>query len=1064
MSTGEVLRVRAAMKPISTIPRALRTVDVATGEPAQAINQRSDVCAVPAAGVVAEAMVALVLADAVLEKFGGDSVDGDRAQRGGLPRRARGVVAPWLPASSWSACPARARRPSARCWPQRLGVALPRHRPRRRGGGGQAASPTSSSTRARTRFRGLERAAVAVGARRARRRPRPRRRSGARRRHPRAARASSPRCGCRSAPPSGAHRVGLDVPAAGAARQRARPARGAAGRARPRSTPRSRASPSTPTAARRSEVGRRRRRRARAGGASMSEPTRITVTRSSRRYDVLVGRGLGRRARAAARRLRPPRRRSCTRRLGPPSAERLAARAARPRASSRCCCRCPTARRAKTAEVAAACWAALGRAGLHPQRRRRRRRRRRHHRPRRVRRGDLAARRPPGARAHDAARHGRRRGRRQDGHQHGRGQEPRRLLPRAGRACCATSTRSPRCPPDDLVAGLAEVVKVGLHLRPRDPRPRRGRPARGARRRRRRAARAGRARRPRSRRPSSPTTCASRVRAVSGARCSTTATPSATPSSRSSTTAGGTATRSRVGLVLRRGARAPGRPPRRGGRGTPRRRSCARSACPTAYAAGRFPAAARRHARRQEVARRPAALRRPRRRSAARACSRARTRHCCRRRTPRSRRSRHDARAGAQRPQPRPARQPRARRLRQHVLRRPRRASASTEGAALGLEVEVRQTDDEAELVRWLHEAADTTTPVVLNPAAFTHYSYALRDACAQRTAPLVEVHLSNPAAREEFRHTSVVAAVATRHDRGVRRRLLPPRAARRRRASPARDRRRLRRPARPAPRRAVRSWGSTRCSSPTRANVTLPDRVHRLQRRRARARRHAGRRPPRHRLPLRHPGGGRVPGDRAARRARRDGRRPRRTPSRLGIGAARRRGATTCGVATFESLRSEHRDLDLVPTTRRRRGAARDEGRRRARRSGARPAGSATSRSPRCCPRCASGRTERAAGAAARVAHARARRRGGLVRDASSRAGPHSAIPHHSPTDRALERGDLLKIDFGALQSPATTPTRRARSSSGRTPSRGRPSCTRSWRAAQAGGRRGARRGRRRA
>lgn len=74
MSTGEVLRVRAAMKPISTVPRALRTVDVATGEAAQAINQRSDVCAVPAAGVVAEAMVALVLADAIVEKFGGDSV------------------------------------------------------------------------------------------------------------------------------------------------------------------------------------------------------------------------------------------------------------------------------------------------------------------------------------------------------------------------------------------------------------------------------------------------------------------------------------------------------------------------------------------------------------------------------------------------------------------------------------------------------------------------------------------------------------------------------------------------------------------------------------------------------------------------------------------------------------------------------------------------------------------------------------------------------------------------------------------------------------------------------
>ena len=74
MSTGEVLRVRAAMKPIATVPRALRTVDTATGEAAVAHHQRSDVCAVPAAGVVAEAMVALVLAEAVLEKFGGDSV------------------------------------------------------------------------------------------------------------------------------------------------------------------------------------------------------------------------------------------------------------------------------------------------------------------------------------------------------------------------------------------------------------------------------------------------------------------------------------------------------------------------------------------------------------------------------------------------------------------------------------------------------------------------------------------------------------------------------------------------------------------------------------------------------------------------------------------------------------------------------------------------------------------------------------------------------------------------------------------------------------------------------
>ncbi|WP_433231507.1 type II 3-dehydroquinate dehydratase [Actinomadura formosensis] len=83
-------------------------------------------------------------------------------------------------------------------------------------------------------------------------------------------------------------------------------------------------------------------------------------------------------------------------------------------------------------------------------------------------------------------------------------------------------------------------------------------------------------------------------------------------------------------------------------------------------------------------------------------------------------------------------------------------------GRRLDLNVEVRQTDDEAELVRWVHEAADERVPMVLNPAAFTHYSYSLRDALAQRTAPLVEVHISNPAAREEFRHTSVVAGVAT--------------------------------------------------------------------------------------------------------------------------------------------------------------------------------------------------------------------------------------------------------------------------------------------------------------
>jgi 3-dehydroquinate dehydratase-2 len=83
-------------------------------------------------------------------------------------------------------------------------------------------------------------------------------------------------------------------------------------------------------------------------------------------------------------------------------------------------------------------------------------------------------------------------------------------------------------------------------------------------------------------------------------------------------------------------------------------------------------------------------------------------------------------------------------------------------GAERGLLVDVRQTDSESELIGWLHEAADEGIPVVLNPAAFTHYSYALRDAVAMRTAPLIEVHISNPHAREEFRHTSVISAVAS--------------------------------------------------------------------------------------------------------------------------------------------------------------------------------------------------------------------------------------------------------------------------------------------------------------
>ncbi len=90
---------------------------------------------------------------------------------------------------------------------------------------------------------------------------------------------------------------------------------------------------------------------------------------------------------------------------------------------------------------------------------------------------------------------------------------------------------------------------------------------------------------------------------------------------------------------------------------------------------------------------------------------------------------------------------------------------AMLEGEASGLTIDLRQTDDEATLIGWLHEAVDNGNPVILNPAAFTHYSYALRDAAALVTKAgllLVEVHISNPHAREEFRHTSVISAVAT--------------------------------------------------------------------------------------------------------------------------------------------------------------------------------------------------------------------------------------------------------------------------------------------------------------
>ena len=85
----------------------------------------------------------------------------------------------------------------------------------------------------------------------------------------------------------------------------------------------------------------------------------------------------------------------------------------------------------------------------------------------------------------------------------------------------------------------------------------------------------------------------------------------------------------------------------------------------------------------------------------------------------------------------------------------------SETATGLGFEIDFRQTNDEATLIGWLHEAAKSDLPVIMNPAAFTHYSVAIRDAAAMLSAPLIEVHLSNPIAREEFRHTSLISGIA---------------------------------------------------------------------------------------------------------------------------------------------------------------------------------------------------------------------------------------------------------------------------------------------------------------
>jgi 3-dehydroquinate dehydratase-2 len=86
--------------------------------------------------------------------------------------------------------------------------------------------------------------------------------------------------------------------------------------------------------------------------------------------------------------------------------------------------------------------------------------------------------------------------------------------------------------------------------------------------------------------------------------------------------------------------------------------------------------------------------------------------------------------------------------------------SIAEKAKELSIDIEIKQSDSESEIISWLHEAADKKQPVIFNPAAFTHYSYAIRDAVTMLTAPVIEVHLSNPLSREEFRHISVISGV----------------------------------------------------------------------------------------------------------------------------------------------------------------------------------------------------------------------------------------------------------------------------------------------------------------
>ena len=362
MTTGEVLRVRVAMKPISTIPRALDTVDTATGEPAKAINQRSDVCAVAAAGVVAEAMVALVLADAVLEKFGGDAVAETARNAPGLPRRPGHPVSPRLVLVG---PPGLGKTTVGRLVAAALGVALPRHRPRRRGGRrdhrrrhllrarrGRTSARWSRPPCARALAEHDGVLALGGGAvldertaSRAGRSPRgvPRRRPG-RRRAP--GRARSRPAGCCSATRARQLKQLLD------ARRPLYESRRDGDRRHQRPTRPTRSPPWSSSSS-----------TERLGPVTPGPRPRSITVRASAPYDVIVGDGvLAELPRAASARRaagrRPARRGGATgrrRASGPPS---------RPSSVDVHLIELPDGEDAKRIEVAASCWSALGRAGF----------------------------------------------------------------------------------------------------------------------------------------------------------------------------------------------------------------------------------------------------------------------------------------------------------------------------------------------------------------------------------------------------------------------------------------------------------------------------------------------------------------------------------------------------------------------------------------------------------------------------------------------------------------------------------------------------------------------------